>query len=503
MRFLLILLTLAASLPGAVIRGIVTEAATGNPLARTVIQIEPIGGTPGGPQTTRAGDRGSFEFAGLAAGGYVLKATRPGFLPIENGQRRWNSAGFPVIVAANDAPFVALRMQRFGAITGTVRDENESGIPDFDVVAYRAVPGGNQAPQSTNRGKTDDRGVFRIAGLEPGTYLIRTAAHSDEELQFIPTFASATLQTENARPVDVFPDEEAHSIDARPIRGRLFRLSGLVGGIPQEVSGVTVTLAGEMGREVRHGTVFQFAGLAPGEYELYAEAHEDPPGSRIWGGYSRFTISRDLDGYTLRMWEVRDTILTFSPDNGRGKPPGQLYGRRRDLAGVGATAPITIANGRALLAPGGWELMFVPQSGYYVATMFGATYERGQRRRPEGWNPVLIEGFSTQIRYGLSGGGAMIAGTVKQGADAVVGAPVFLKPYDTTTRMRVGELRVTHTGLHGEWSFDGMPPGAYRLCATFEYAEPDAAALDLMGAQTLQADAHQSVTRDLELIGAQ
>jgi hypothetical protein len=69
--------------------------------------------------------------------------------------------------------------------------------------------------------------------------------------------------------------------------------------------------------------------------------------------------------------------------------------------------------------------------------------------------------------------------------------------------MRVGELRVTHTGLHGEWSFDGMPPGAYRVCATFEYANPDAAALDLMGAQALQADAHQSVTRDLELYGAQ
>jgi hypothetical protein len=107
-------------------------------------------------------------------------------------------------------------LQRFGAIAGTVRDENEIGIPDFDVVAYRAVPGGNQAPQSTNRGKTDDRGVFRIAGLEPGSYLIRTAAQSEEELQFIPTFASSTLQPENARPVDVFPDEEAHGIDVRP-----------------------------------------------------------------------------------------------------------------------------------------------------------------------------------------------------------------------------------------------------------------------------------------------
>lgn len=112
MRFVPILLALCQCLNGAVIRGVVTEALTGSPLARTLIQIEPIGGTVGSAQSTRAGERGSFEFGGLAPGGWIVRATRPGFVPIENGQRRWNSAGFPVIVAADDAPFVSLRMQR-------------------------------------------------------------------------------------------------------------------------------------------------------------------------------------------------------------------------------------------------------------------------------------------------------------------------------------------------------------------------------------------------------
>ncbi len=485
----------------AVLRGIVTEAATGNPLARTLIQIEPIAGTAGGVQTARAGDRGTFEFAKLAPGGWIVKATRPGFLPIENGQRRWNSAGFAVFVAENDAPFVALRMQRFGAVTGTVRDENGIGIPGFEIAAYRA-PSGAQPPQLAAHGKSDDRGVFRVSGLEPGTYLIRTAAHSEDQLQFIPTFAPSTVETENARPVDVFPDEEAHGVDVRPLHGRLLRLSGAVAGLPDEVTDITVTLAGEMGREVKHGKTFQFPGLAPGDYELYAEAHESPPRSRVWGAYARMTMAKDTDGFVLGMQEVRETLFTFSPDNGqRGKPPGQLYGRRRDLAGTGAAMQIRISNGRAVLAPGGWDLLFVPETGYYVASVSLGAFERGNRRRADGWNPVLIEGF-TSVRYVLSGGGAILKGVVKQGGDVVAGAPVFLEPYDAVTRVRVGELRVTHSGLQGEYTFEGVPPGTYRVCATFEYANPDAAALDLAGAQSLQADAHQSVTRDLDLYGS-
>ena len=210
MRFAAIIVSLALAVPSgaAVIRGSVTEALTGSPLARTLIQIEPIPGTPGAAQSVRAGERGQFEFGALAAGGWVLKATRPGFLPIENGQRRWNSAGFPLIVAADDAPFVSLRMQRFGAVLGTVRDENEIGIADFDVTAWRTT----QPPRLVARGKTDDRGIYRISGLEPGTYVIRSAAHTEDELQFIPTFAPATLQLETAQqPGQLIVDNESTS----------------------------------------------------------------------------------------------------------------------------------------------------------------------------------------------------------------------------------------------------------------------------------------------------
>jgi hypothetical protein len=497
-RFVAILLSLTAPLAGAVIRGIVTEAFTGNPLARTLIQIEPIGGTPGAARSVRAGERGSFEFGSLAAGGWILKATRPGFLPLENGQRRWNSAGFPLTVAQDEAPFVSLRMQRFGAISGAVRDENDIGIAGFEVTAWRA----SQPPSLAARAVSDDRGIYRISGLEPGSYLVRSAAHTEDELQFIPTFASSTIERESAHTVEVFADEEARGRDVRPLQGKLFRLAGVVAGqFPPETTEVTVTLASEMGREVRHGAAFRFEGLAPGEYELYVEARELPPGARIYGAYTKMTISRDTERFVLAAHEVRDTRFTFSPDNGRGKPPGQLYGRRMDLAGVGEAQPIAIANGYATLFPGRWELLLTPEAGYYVAFFAGGVYSPARKRRPDGWNEVLIESFAL-LRYTLSGGGATIAGVVKQAGDPVVGAPVFLEAWDPATRTRLTELRRTYSGLHGEWSFETIPPGTYRVCSTFEYGNPDSAAFDLIGAESLQADPRSGITRDLELYGS-
>ncbi len=481
-------------MPGAVIRGIVTEALTGNPLARTLIQIEPITGTEGGSRSIRAGERGAFEFSGLAPGGWILKASRPGFLPMENGQRRWNSAGFALILATEDIQFVTLRLQRFAAIGGAVRDSNEIGVANFDVVAWKAT----QPPQIAARGKTDDRGIYRLSGLEPGQYFVRSGAHTEDELQFIPTFALSTVQIENARPVEVFADEEVRNFDLRPQLGKLFRLRG---GVTPGGPDMRVTLASEMGREERKGPFFEFNDLAPGEYELYAEGHGEPPDDKQYGGYTRFTLTRSIENYTFGLSEMKPSSFLFTPGNPRGKPPGQLFARRKDYAGVGKIDPVVVSEGMATMAPGRWELLFVPNAGNYVSSFSGAGYGRSQNRRPDGWNEVLIQNYS-QIRFGLTGGGGTVTGVVKQSGTPVAGAAVFLEGYDPVTRTRTIEPRAVRAGLHGEFRFDTVPPGSYRICSTFEYVNPDAAAFELMGAMGIQVDPHQSVAHDLELFGA-
>src|SRR4051794_27073259 len=89
------LLTLVAGsvLHAAVIRGVVVENLAGKPLGRTTVRLDPIGGTPASGKTVRANSLGLFEFNALPAGAYIVTASREGFLPLEYGQKRWNSAG--------------------------------------------------------------------------------------------------------------------------------------------------------------------------------------------------------------------------------------------------------------------------------------------------------------------------------------------------------------------------------------------------------------------------
>src|SRR5262245_16653856 len=150
-----VLLSLMAVLPGAaaVVRGTVVENFTGRLLSRAVVVLEAMPGTPGGVRTMRTTRLGAFEFEKLAAGAYVLKASRRGFMPIEHGQKRWNSVGRPLVVEEEAAAYITLRLPRFSAVTGTVVDENEIGLPGQEVSVYRAT----QPPEYIRDAAANDR----------------------------------------------------------------------------------------------------------------------------------------------------------------------------------------------------------------------------------------------------------------------------------------------------------------------------------------------------------
>jgi len=126
-----------AILGAAVIRGNAVENQTSKPLARAVVTLQPVQGTSGGAQTMRTDSYGAFAFSSLGAGAYVVRVAKPGFLPMEYGQKRWNSAGTPIALTAEGDAVVTIRLPRYGAITGTVLDENDVGLGRHRVAAYR------------------------------------------------------------------------------------------------------------------------------------------------------------------------------------------------------------------------------------------------------------------------------------------------------------------------------------------------------------------------------
>jgi len=475
------------SLRAGVIRGVVVENFTGKVLARAVVTLQPIAGTPGGVKTKRADSHGGFTFGALAPGTYIVKASRNSFMPAEYGQKRWNSAGVPVVLEDAAPVFLNIRLFRYSAISGTVADENDEGLPGHDVVAYRD----SKPPELIAKTTTDERGVYRLHSLPPGTYVVRTTGMQYDDSSYLPTFSKETDTLEQAHTVDLRPDQEANDVDVRPLPGRLYSLSVSVATVPPGAD-VKLTMVSEMGRKTVEAPSFRFAGLPPGDYEVFAQAPANPgPGEMIEGAYQRISLGRDMM-VSLLLRPPAAVTVSGAPANSSG----EIRIRRRDLAGAGPASELPLLSGAATIPPGRWEVMLLPHAGYCVSGFSGPGLSPAAYRRADGWEEVVSPGHGG--RFSLSSGPSDIRGIVKSSDDPISGVPVYLEPYNPVTRTRIAELRTAISEMRGQYRFDGLAAGTYRILGTFEYLSPDVETMDTSGAQLVTVDTHSELSRDLE-----
>jgi hypothetical protein len=495
MRSFLLPAALSMVVHAAVIRGTVVENQTGRPLARALVKLEPVKGTASTEQSIRTNRYGAFEFQQLGAGAYLLTASRTGFATAQYGQKQWKSSGVPVPVGAEDSYTVSIRLWRFGSITGTVLDENDVGLPEHEVVAYRNT----RPPQPAAEAKCDDRGVFRFYGLEPGSYLIRTIGKQYDEGNYLPTFAKETDVVDQSFPVEVNLDQQVDRVDVRPFQGRLFSLTIRIDPLPQRMTGpVTITLVSDMGRQTVQSLSHRFNELPPGQYEIFADApvltQANQPGMQ--GEYQRVTVGGDI-ARTLSLHPVPELQFTF--EGAPGDRNMQVLARRKDLAGSGESKVLELANNRFQLAPGPWELAIPPNPAFYVSNFSGPRHERPGDGRAEGWNEIGVGYGSPLVRFTLSSNVGTVQGAVRSGGQPVVGAPVFLEPSDLDPGRRVTDTFVTRTDLRGQYQFTGLAPGNYRVLSSFEYKVADSAAMSGARATPVIVDAGHTVQQDLEL----
>jgi protocatechuate 3,4-dioxygenase beta subunit len=498
MRKWLLLWWAAAVLQAAVIRGVVVENQTGRPLARALVTAQPVAGTAGAPVSVRTNVYGAFEFPPLTAGAYLVSASRRSFAPLEYGQKRWKAAGVPIVLDASGTAALTLRLQRFGSITGAVVDENDVGLPEHEVMAYRNT----RPPQLAAHAVTDDRGMYRLWGLEPGSYYVRTAAKKGEEDSYLPTFARETTRVDEARPVDVEFDRQNEEVSVRPFPGRLALVLGQALVTPPGV--ITVTMVSDMGSQstmTDGGGNFHFDSVAPGQYELYAQS---PAGTRggLQAAYAPLLVDRERIEPRLRLGALTD--LQIVVEDTKGQPVDftlfQVRARKKDLAGEGAPQTLRPTRGHAALTPGRWDLEVTPTAGYYVARFSVLQTETAARSRADGWNEITAAGGTLVVQFVLSSNPGVVRGVVNgTNGQPVAGAPVYLEPYDAQARKRVGDPRVAHTDLQGKYQFYGLPPGEYRILGTFEYQLPDAGAMDAAGARIVRVEEARETAVDMEL----
>src|SRR5271168_2586691 len=198
MHRVLVLLAAAASLRAGTIQGVVLEQMSGRPLARAVVRLDPVprSGAANQPLTLRSGRSGQFVFPVVPPGFYLLTANHEGYFPAGFGQRIATGHGVAIEVTTDSTLFAELHIHHKGAITGRVFDENGVGTAGVSVLAYKA-----RLPLvSAGSANSDDRGVYRIHGLEPGKYWIRSGAYTfDDGSGWLPTFGLAGRETHEAR----------------------------------------------------------------------------------------------------------------------------------------------------------------------------------------------------------------------------------------------------------------------------------------------------------------
>ena len=480
----------------AVIGGVVLDGSTGRPLARSLVTLKPVAGAAAKTLSVRANRGGEFTFSGVDGGFYLVSASRNGFAPFQYGQRDWKAAGKPMAVEPGGKLFLDIRLHRYGAISGTVLDENETGIPDQRVVAYRAktpleVAGG---------GLTDERGMYRIHGLEPDTYYVRTVAKELEDGSgLLPTFHKEVSALEQALTVEVNLDQEVEGIDVRPLPGKLVHVSGEVANVPPVAA--TVTLISDVGRvETRTSKAFRFDGVAPGQYELIAEG-DDPYGHGRLGSYREMFVDKDLDDVRVQLTSLPETEFRLVDGNGNhiDAAKAKILARRKNLDGPSPTQDLTLVKDRATLGPGRWEIALIPPAGYYAAAFSGPGFADSERGRADGWNVVLLR-YGQPVQIKLSSRPASIHGRVTgSGQDPVPGAPVYLEAFDQDARQRLTELRTTRSDIRGQYHFNGLAPGVYRILSSFEFEKPDSQAMEAAGARTVALSEGAENAQDLEL----
>jgi hypothetical protein len=329
----------------ASIAGRVTAAATSKPVAG--VPVMAVCYENGAQKGATSDAQGRYELTGLPVGRYRLSVRPERYLSMEYGQRP-PEPGKPIDLADGERFDKAdFSLRRPGAIEGRLVDEFGDPAPNVTLMVsqlqfaagrHRLMPlgGGRTIP-------TDDRGAFRITGLNPGAYYVTAlaGAFTDQDAAggFAPTFYPGTTQAGDARPIQVGFGETVSSITFTLIPAPMADLSGtLVAADGSPIDRGTVMLvpgdwqgtsAMTMGRggSGRDGT-FTFRNVPPGSYVLQAFGPPVPGGNPGGLGQATFGwLPVTVNGTNLTNLIVRVTAGTaargriiFDDEEGRPKP---------------------------------------------------------------------------------------------------------------------------------------------------------------------------------------
>jgi hypothetical protein len=488
---------------------------TGEPLVGATISIRPAGIVSSGRSAT-SNLEGNFQVSGLDNALYYVTAISPAYViaPLDL------DSPMPTY-RVGDA--VRLELIRGGVITGNVTNPNGDPVLGVRVRAFM-VRDANGKPTrgrvfSFSERSTDDRGIYRIYGLAPGSYLVQAGGGAIQgglnATDFdAPTYAPSSTR-DTATEIQVHAGEET-TVDIRYRNEPGHTISGKVK--VNGNSGASVSL-----NYVRDGVVptngsyqppagqgFVLAGIADGEYEITAQevvsttsqaypdiAIADPirvtvKGADITGlelipkplasisGKITLETSKLSDCQNKRQPLFSETMVTMLQNRKEERTDQvallRLFVGTSTADKDGAFTIRNIRSGQYSFSP-----RFFARYWYFKSiSLFGAT--SGPQTKTSSsitkdiarnWMPVKTGDRIIGLTITLSEGAASIRGQITKSGDAKpdAGLSVYLVPSE---RDKVEDpLRYFTAEINGDGTFllTNLPPGRYWALAQQFQAE--------------------------------
>ena len=157
------------------ISGVVTDGATGRPLAGAAVSVFMQTTAPAAPFVGQhvTDSKGRFVFTDLGVAGYRVSVRRFGYIDAEYGNAGGGGRATISLATAEWFQKADVALSKTGALTGTVVDERGDPVVGVLVMAAREFFIAGRAHLAAGSSvRTDDRGAYRIAGLDPAQYAV-------------------------------------------------------------------------------------------------------------------------------------------------------------------------------------------------------------------------------------------------------------------------------------------------------------------------------------------
>lgn len=490
---------------------------------------------------------GLFQFKDLPPRPYIMRVALPGYVEAPDETR---SLWEPRYVFVGDR--VQLTLVRGGVITGTVLNAQGEPIVGTVVRAIRVrdAQGHRTAPDVVPVAMprmTDDRGIYRIYGLQPGSYIVVTAGNTpffgmanSFEGEMPTYYPSSTRDT--AMEVAVRSGEESTGVDIRYRNERGRVISGIVTGTTNATEHFSISLiltrvgsgvveAQTFAPDAGDRRAFSLTGVADGEYELVAQGFLER-GESVASAPMRVTVrGSDLTGLQLSLAPLASLSgrITLDPpltdpsctsvNSAATLTSSFVFARREDFERERLQPPILSASGNSPNEQGEFTLrnlsagifrltLRLPNDNLYVraltlpqAVNTGAQAS-GARATPSGTIAVRSGERASGITINLSQGAANLGGRVAPQAEGVALPPnlrAYLVPTERERADDVLRYAEANVASDGSFTFKSLAPGRYWIIVR---PAPETDALQMPRMLAWDGETRKALRRDAEAGGS-